>query len=123
MFYGAAAVFFCWETLFVCVFVFCCITIVISRLHKNVSYLLFVSSQQHKVLRVSFLTYKMLSAVATGVHVRGKRRTILLGEEIRGVESESLDSSLFIVAGLSDQLAEWSNEKQMDGSLCVCASV
>ena len=30
---------------------------------------------------------------------------------------------LFIDAGLSDQLAEWSNEKQMDGSLCVCVCV
>lgn len=36
------------------------------------------------------------------------------------VERESLDSSLFIIAGLSDQLVEWSNEKQMDRTVCVC---
>ena len=30
---------------------------------------------------------------------------------------------LFIVAGMSDQLAEWSDENQMDGSLHVCVCV
>lgn len=62
------------------------------------------------------------------VHVREKGGRLCEEKRLWGgggveVESESLDSSLFIVAGLSDQLAERSNEKQMDGSLCVCVCI